>query len=216
MLRPATAGGHPPDKESEESLRPSSFSLFLLGLRQLAVALLQEAVVGNDGPGVCPLADGAPVVAGLHPEGDELPVFRHAGDGGRGPDGHAHRGGGAVLQLQPGAHGAAALVQRGGNAHPAGFFGQCHQRGGGKHVQRAAAHGLCGVLGSNGDTLLAADSSFQHKNTSFPDARRRKFRNTLLEYHTFGTDAPVWAFFSANLFLFGAICGIIGPNGWET
>jgi hypothetical protein len=24
------------------------------------------------------------------------------------------------------------------------------------------------------------------------------FENTLLEYHTFGTDAPVWAFFSAN------------------
>ena len=130
--------------------------------------------------------------------------------------GHAHRGGGAVLQLQPGAHGAAALVQRGGNTHPAGFFGQCHQRGGGKHVQRAAAHGLCGVLGSNGDTLLAADSSFQHKNTSFPDARRRKFRNTLLEYHTFGTDAPVWAFFSANLLPFGMIWGMIGPNGWET
>ncbi|WP_207658329.1 hypothetical protein [Faecalibacterium prausnitzii] len=25
------------------------------------------------------------------------------------------------------------------------------------------------------------------------------FENTLLEYHTFDTDAPVWAFFSANL-----------------
>ena len=41
------------------------------------------------------------------------------------------------------------------------------------------------------------------------------FENTLLEYHTFGTDAPVWALFSANLFLFGAICGIIGPKGME-
>ena len=51
MLRPATAGGHPPDKENEESLRPSSFSLFFLGLRQLAVALLQEAVIGDNGPG---------------------------------------------------------------------------------------------------------------------------------------------------------------------
>ena len=29
------------------------------------------------------------------------------------------------------------------------------------------------------------------------------FENTLLEYHTFGTDAPVWAFFSANLPPFG-------------
>ena len=110
------------------------------------------------------LVDEEAVAAALH--SGQLALAGH---------GHAHRGGGAVLQLQPGAHGAAALVQRGGNAHPAGLFGQCHQRGGGKHVQRAAAHGLCGVLGSNGDTLLAADSSFQHKNTSFPDARRRKF-----------------------------------------
>ena len=42
-----------------------------------------------------------------------------------------------------------------------------------------------------------------------------KFRNTLLEYHTFGTDAPVWALFSANLLLFGMIWGMIGSKGME-
>lgn len=42
-----------------------------------------------------------------------------------------------------------------------------------------------------------------------------KLRNTLLEYHTFGTDAPVWAFFSANLHPFGMIWGMIGSKEME-
>ena len=75
-------------------------------------------------------------------------------------DGHAHGGGCGVLQLQLGAHRAAALIQSVGDAHPAGLFGQRHQCGSGEDVQRAAAHGLGGVLGGHGDALLAADSSF--------------------------------------------------------
>lgn len=39
------------------------------------------------------------------------------------------------------------------------------------------------------------------------------FENTLLEYHTFGTDAPVWAFFSANLSPFWLFYGMIGLKG---
>ncbi|WP_156066846.1 hypothetical protein [Faecalibacterium prausnitzii] len=37
----------------------------------------------------------------------------------------------------------------------------------------------------------------------------------MLEYHTFGTDAPVWAIFSANLPPFGMIWGMIGSKGME-
>ena len=76
MLRPATAGGHPPDKESEESLRPSSFSLFLLGLRQLAVALLQENKKKF-------ALDHMRIIAGTAPEAmEELPAPTHAFIGG--------------------------------------------------------------------------------------------------------------------------------------
>ena len=41
------------------------------------------------------------------------------------------------------------------------------------------------------------------------------FENTLLEYHTFGTDAPVWAFFSANLPAFWLFYGMIGLKRME-
>ena len=41
------------------------------------------------------------------------------------------------------------------------------------------------------------------------------FENTLLEYHTFGTDAPVWAFFSANLLPFWLFYGMIGLKRME-
>ena len=89
----------------------------------------------------------------------QLPAF-HGGQLALTGHGHAHGGGGGVLQLQLGAHRAAALIQSVGDAHPAGLFGQRHQCGGGEDIQRAAAHGLGGVLGGDGDALLAADSGF--------------------------------------------------------
>ena len=83
----------------------------------------------------------------------------HSGQLALAGDGHAHGGGGGVLQLQLGAHRAAAFVQCVGDAHPAGLFGQRHQCGGGEDVQRAAAHRLGGVFGGDGDALSAADAS---------------------------------------------------------
>ena len=41
-------------------------------------------------------------------------------------------------------------IQSVGDAHPAGLFGQRHQCGSGADIQRAAAHGLGGVLGGHG------------------------------------------------------------------
>ena len=142
-------------------------ALGLFPLRQLAVALLQEAVVGDDGPGVGPLADGAPAVAGLHPEGDELAVFGHAGDGGRGPDGHAHRGGGQVAGLNIHAHGALALRQVRLHAVHGGVLHHGHHKRGAEHLQAAGADGPGGHL--RGDHLLngIGFADFDHIRSSF-------------------------------------------------
>ena len=87
---------------------------------------------------------------------------------------HAHGGGSGVLQLQLRAYGAVALGQGRGHAHPTGLFGQGHQGRGGKHVQRAAAHGFCSVYSSDRHALLTADARFQcHK--KFPPVRFAQF-----------------------------------------
>ena len=105
-----------------------------------------------------------------HLEGELAAFYRHqlalAGNG------HAHRGGGSVLQLKLCAHRAAALVQRIGHAHPAGLFRQSHKGRGGKHVQRAAAHGLCCIGCGDEHALFPADTGFQCHILSSPFARR--------------------------------------------
>ena len=151
-------------------LRPARLSRV-----QLGVALVQKALVADDGAGVGPLADGAFLIAGFHGEIHHLAVGGHAGDGGRGGDGHADGRGRVVAHVQMGADAALTLVQKLLEALERGVFHHAQHKGRSKHRQRAGADGGGGQL--IGDSLMygegRADLYSTHDDSSFLRGRTR-------------------------------------------